>query len=136
MGFYSIVDESQLDSSDLPWLNEYIDLNPKTTTNGIYLVSHVKSTKKGYILTTEFFNAWVWRSSKPGTALQTGLTDSVQSDSYPHLAVQIKPKVKDKFVLGFLDDCMASYTWNPDDSTFSLSTQKSLPLEVSPNEKK
>jgi len=136
MGFYAIVDESQESGEDLPWLNEYLELNPKTKDGLVFLVSSVKATKKGYILFTPSFNAFVWRNSKPGTALQTGLSDSVQAPSYPQLAVMIKLKISNKFVIGFLDDIMGEYQWNAETTVFTIASQKSLPLDTPSNEKK
>ena len=136
MGFYSIIDLSQEQEDDLPWLNEYLDLNPKMKDGSVFLVSSVKATKKGYILFTSEFNAFVWRNSKPGTALQTGLSDAVQVPSYPELAIMIKLKISNKFVIGFLDDIMAEYQWNAETSVFTLASQKSLSLETPSNEKK
>jgi len=136
MSFYSLIDESEEQGSDLPWLNEYLELNPKTKDGLFYLVSSVKATKKGYILFTPNFNCFVWRNSKPGTALQTGLNDSTQVDNYPQLAVMIKLKLTNKFVIGFLDDTMSEYQWNAETSVFTIASQKSLPLVDPSNEKK
>ncbi len=136
MPFYPLIDESQESNEDLPWLNEYLETNPKTKEGLIYLAHTVKASKKGYIITTPNFNTWVWRTSKAAIALASGLTESVQSESYPQLAVMIKLKTKDKFVIGFLDDSMAHYHWNSESSSYALSAQSSLPLVEPPNEKK
>ena len=128
MGFYTLVDESGTDQDDLPWLSEYLELNPKGQDGVSYLVNYVKASKKGWILATDEFNCWVWRKSKPGEALQQGLTDSVSKEVYPHLAVMVKPKSKSQFLVGFVDDAMACYEWNGEDMIYSLSAQKSLPL--------
>lgn len=136
MSFYSLLDESQEEQQDLPWLNEYLELNPKTKDGLIFMVSSVKATKKGYILFTPSFNAFVWRNSKPGKGLQDGLSESVQASNYPQLAVMLKLRLSTKFALGFLDDTMAEYQWSAETSTFTLAPQTSLPLETPSNEKK
>ena len=136
MGFYTLVDNESDSDNDKPWLNEYLDLNPKTKDGLIFLVSSIKATKKGYILFTDEFNCFIWRNSKPGKALQDGLSDSVQTPSYPQLAIMLKIKLTAKFTTGFLDDTMAEYQWDAENSVFTIAPQKHLPLETLSTEKK
>lgn len=134
MGFYELEGQTDSDTLDLPWLNEYLEMNPKTKDGLFYLVNTVKATPKGYILTTDNFNAWVWKKTKPSEALATGLTDSVQSDIYPQLAIKVILKNKNKFILGFLDDQSAKYVWNGEMGIYSLHPQKNLPLSTPPED--
>lgn len=136
MGFYTLVDDASDSDDSKPWLNEFLELNPKTKDGLIFLVSSVKATKKGYILFTDEFNCFIWRNSKPGKALQDGLSESVQAPSYPQLAIMIKTKTTARFTTGFLDDMMAEYQWDPEATVFTLAPQKSLPLETPSNAKK
>lgn len=133
MSFYNLVDNED-SNDDLPWFNEYLEIVQEDITDQIHLVNCVKSTQKGFILTTEHYNAWIWRKSTTGSTLSETLGISTQSDSYPQLAIMIKPKTKNKFVTGFLDDLFCGYTWNQENTTFTLHPQKNLPFEVSPSD--
>lgn len=132
MAFYLLSDDTDTDTSDLPWVNEFLELQGKEIEGFFYLVCSIKATKKGWILSTNDFNAWIWRKSKVGEVLQVSLTDSTQSEAYPQLVLAIKTRTKDKFVVGFMDDQSCHYQWHPESSSYSLHPQKNLPLDNPP----
>lgn len=132
MPFQEIVDETN-EQRELPWFNEFVEQIGQDVEGEIFQVESVKSTPKGFILTTEFFNAWVWRKTALGESLIADLKHSTQSDSHPCLAVVPKKKTKNKFAVGFLDDTYCQYTWNGESNTFILHPQKNLPLDIPPS---
>lgn len=131
MAFQAIVDPTN-EQRELPWFNEFEQGIHEDISGQVFHVESVKSTPKGFILTTEFFNAWVWRKTALGESLIADLRHATQTDSHACLAISPNPKTKNKFDVGFLDDVSCLYEWNGESNTFILHPQKNLPLGLTP----
>lgn len=133
MTFYTLVDPTN-EEIELPWLNEFLEQDESVSNGSLYEVVHVKSTPKGFIVTTESFNAWVWRKTPLGVHLSATLSQATQTDTHPTMCVCINLKTKTKFQLGFTDETHSKYTWSVENSTFTLHPQKNLPLDITPED--
>lgn len=135
MGFVALSDSSDNSFDDLPWLNEYVLDQGKKCEGTVHFCQAIKPTTKGFICFFDSFQFWVWRKSTQGSTLTTALNDAKGMSTYPILAVQIKSKIKEKGLMGFMDDIQATYSQDTE-LVYHLVEQISLPLEVSPNAKK
>jgi hypothetical protein len=131
MAFYSLIDDQE-ESIELPWFNEYEQSVSEDLNGQEHYVLFVKSTPKGFIFTTNEFNAWVWRKTILGQNLSETLHQATSSEGYPQMIVKVNTKVKSHFQIGLIDDVHCAYVWSGENNTFTLHPQKNLPLELPP----
>lgn len=131
MAFYGLLDNEE-ESIELPWFNEYLETIGEDIERETFDVITVKPTPKGFILSTEFFNAWVWRKTPLGEHLKATLTTATQSDTHPQLSIVVNRKVKTKFSVGLRDDVSCCFLWIDESKIYTLHPQKNLPLDLPP----
>jgi len=120
MAIEKILDQSGSNSGSLPFLEEWIEANPKNKETA-FLISEVKLGQKGngYSLITDDFKAWLWKNSKLCKQFIAGLEyySSTPDVGYACFVVLNKPG-KPEFTVGVDKDI--AMTWRKTKNGFAL----------------
>lgn len=109
MAFKAIGLASTSGDGELPWLNAYIELQPKCI-GMTFQVNVVGFSPKGVLITTNNFKAFLYRSNPYYDFLQEAL-EVWTDDKLPVMAlvVLVDPNTKAKFQLGIEDQLESSW---------------------------
>lgn len=117
---------------DKPWVEEYVNTNPKLNFSIVYHCKAIKITPKGYLLGTEVFMVWVWKKSSLGRTLAAVIDDLLKTDIYPTLAIKLSKKTKEKCSVGLLDDHFSRYITDQDGIIELHPDEIQTPIPVNP----
>ena len=132
MGFQNVESIVGTDSTQLSFINEYLEENPEKNGMTVDVLSIVEvKSGKGYLLKTASFLCFCWKKDKAIVYTLEKLNDAREMSTPLRIAVRTDVTSKNGFRLLLDED--EGYIWHKDEDTYNIAFDNQVFAKDSPD---